>query len=379
MNKKAIYAHKILALGKLIEDHVIIFENGIISDLFPIEKRPKGLLVEEISEGYLVPGFFDIQVNGGGGFLFNDDPSLETIQNIGSAHRKFGTTSFFPTLISDDLDKIAAAISAVDQAIAMGVPGVVGIHIEGPFLNEKKKGIHDAGKFKCLDEEAVQLLSSLKSGKTLVTLAPEINDPQFITKLTQSGVTVAAGHTNGTYEQTIASIEAGVTGFTHLFNAMSAFQSREPGAVGAAFEMMETWASVIADGFHVHPAVLRHAIKTKGTDKIILITDAMPTVGSQKKEFWLGNEHIKAKDGKCTNADGVLAGSDLDMASAVKYITEHVGFSLEQAIEMASRSPAKFMKLENEVGSIAIGKKANFALLDDKLDVLNVWIEGVQY
>ena len=379
MSVKVLHADKILLSGKFVSNQAIIIEHGKIIDIAPLQNIPTSTVVEEIPKGFLIPGLIDIQVNGGGGALFNDDPSVTTIETIGTAHRKFGTTTFFPTLISDDLEKISMAIAAVDEAIRIGVPGVAGIHIEGPFLSKEKKGIHDAGKFKCLKPEDIKLLSSLKSGKTLITLAPETNDGKLISQLVKSGIIIAAGHSNASYEQTIAGVKAGITGFTHLYNAMSPFQSREPGVVGAAFESTDTWASIIADGFHVHPAAIKHAIKTKGIDKTILITDAMPTVGSSGNEFWLGDEKITAKNGKCTNESGVLAGSDLDMIAAVKYISENVGYSLEDAVQMASLSPAAFMGIDDDLGSIAVGKTSNFILMNEKFDVLNVWIDGVQY
>ena len=330
-------------------------------------------------QGTLVPGFFDIQVNGGGGVLFNDDPSVEAIAAIGAAHRPFGTTAFLPTLVSDDLSKVSVAIRAVDGAIEAGVPGVAGIHLEGPFLNAEKKGIHDAGKFRRLERAHLDLLCSLKNGVTLVTLAPELTAPELITELAARGVVVSAGHTAATYEQTMASVAAGVTGFTHLFNAMTGFESRAPGAVGAAFDTPETWAGLIADGHHVHPAALRQATRAKGVDKSILVTDAMPSVGSDALEFWLGGERITAEGGRCTNATGVLAGSDLDMASAVRFAAERVGVGLEAALVMASRSPATFMGLDHQLGSIAPGKGADFVLLDESCRVFSVWIAGQRY
>ena len=379
MTKKAIVAEKTLILGEFVADHAVIIENDLIIDLLPSESIPNDVSIDNYSKKLLVPGFIDIQVNGGGGVLFNDDPSVDTIKCIAKAHRSFGTTAFLPTLISDTLEKVEAAIAAVDEAIKQGVPGVIGIHIEGPFLNEEKSGIHDASMIRELRPKDVDLLSSLKHGKTLVTLAPAKNDHAFISELVKRGVVVAAGHTNATYEQTIDAIEAGVTGFTHLFNGMSAFQSRAPGVVGAAFESTETWAGIIADGHHVHPASLKNAINAKGVDKSVLVTDAMPTVGSEKKEFWLGREHIKVKEGKCANEDGSLAGSDLDMVSAVKYTHQTVGFSFKQALAMASCSPACAVGVEGNMGTIAKGNKANLVLLDDAIEVSKVWIEGVHY
>lgn len=374
MTRKALCAKQTLVAGKFTSDIAVIVENGIIVDL--LDRRKVTNHIEEYPDGILIPGFVDIQVNGGGGVLFNDDPGVSTIEKIGEAHRKFGTTSFLPTIISDDLEKVAEAISAVDQAIKKGVPGVEGIHIEGPFLNSQKKGIHDASKFRSMSRDDIKLLTSLKNGKTLLTLAPEMNDNELMMELHRAGIIVSAGHTNASYEQAMSALECGISGFTHLYNAMSPFESRAPGVVGAAFDSFESWASIIADGHHVHPAALRHAIECKGIEKTILITDAMPTVGSDNKDFWLGGEHITAKDGVCKNAEGTLAGSDLDMVSAVKYVTEILGYKLEDAISMATLSPSSFMKLDDKIGEVEVGKKANFVLLKDDFSIAKTWIDG---
>jgi len=379
MTRTAIYAPEILISGTFVTDHIVIIEDDTIVDLIHKDRLPGGIEIDKYDHGKLVPGFIDIQVNGGGGVLFNDAPTVATIETMGAAHRKFGTTTFFPTLISGELDEMERAIAAVDAAIKQGVPGVAGIHLEGPFLNAEKKGIHDARKFRRLDENAINLLSSLSRGRTLVTLAPEMTYPDFIARLVAAGVTVSAGHSNATYEQAMQAVDAGVTGFTHLYNAMSPLQSRAPGLVGAAFAATDSFASLIADGYHIHPAALNHAIRTKGVEKSILITDAMPTVGSAKKEFWLGEERITARNGKCENDAGVLAGSDLDMAAAVKFVASHTDCTLEDAVAMASLSPARFMKIDHALGEITIGKKANFVLLDENLMASQVWIDGVKF
>jgi len=371
---KVFVAERVLIGDQWVADQAIYVSNETITTVGPASGHSDNDAVS--LAGHVVPGFFDIQVNGGGGVLFNDNPSIQAVEAIGAAHRQFGTTSFLPTLISDDLEKMRAAIDAVDQAIRRGVPGVVGIHLEGPFLNEAKKGIHDESKFRRMTRIDVDLLASLKNGKTLVTLAPELVDAGHIEALVAAGVIVSAGHTMATYEQAMAGVEAGFTGFTHLYNAMSGFESRAPGVVGAAFDSPSTWAGLIADGHHVHPAALRHAIKTKGIDRSILVTDAMPTVGSDSNEFMLGGELITARSGRCSNADGVLAGSALDMASAVRYAANDLGIGLSAAVCMASQSPAEFMGLYEATGSIAVGKKADFVVLDDKMNVQSVLIGG---
>lgn len=360
----------VLINGAIEHGKTIAIEHGVVTAIEDAD-RPADF------DGVLVPGFFDTQVNGGGGVLFNDHPTAEAIETIGAAHRQFGTTSFLPTLISDDLDKVALAIKAVDEAIAAGVPGVEGIHLEGPFLNTAKKGIHDASKFRHLSAADIKLLTSLVHGKTLVTLAPELVEPSLIQELRDAGIVVSAGHTSATYEQMKEAVEQGVSGFTHLFNAMSGFESRAPGVVGAAFDSEDTFAGFIADGHHVHGASLRHAMRTLGSRRSMLVTDAMPTVGSEKKEFYLGGERIVAEKGRCRNAAGVLAGSDLDMMSAVRFTVDALGFALQEAVEMASGTPARFMGLQSKVGSIAAGSRADFVLLDDALKIQSVWMGGV--
>ncbi|HVK42842.1 MAG TPA: N-acetylglucosamine-6-phosphate deacetylase [Phenylobacterium sp.] len=330
----------------------------------------------DLDGGFLLPGFVDTQVNGGGGLLFNDAPTLETIATIGAAHRRYGTTGFLPTLISDDLQTVAQAIDAVDQAIEAGVPGVLGIHIEGPFLSERRKGVHDASKFRTLDEAALKLLTSARRGRTLVTLAPETTTPELIGRLAAAGVTVAAGHTNATYERLTEALGVGVTGFTHLFNAMSPLASREPGAVGAALDHQDSWCGIIIDGRHIHPAALRIAFRAKRHDRFMLVTDAMPSVGMVEKSFTIQGRPIRVVDGVCVDDNGTLAGSDLDMASAVRNAVQLTGLDLAGAAAMASTNPAAFLGLGGELGQIAPGFRADLTLLDGELQSKRTWIGG---
>ena len=230
---------RILTDAGLVEDKVVLIEGDRIRDVVARDARWSADREHDLGGRLLTPGFIDTQVNGGGGVLFNDDPSVESIIEIGRAHRRFGTVGFLPTLISDDLHVVSDAIHAVQAAIERGVPGVLGIHIEGPYLNAERKGVHDASKLRWLDEDALGLLTSLKGGKTLVTLAPERTTPHLIQKLTKAGVIVSAGHTNATYEQVKEALAHGLSGFTHLFNAMSQLTSREPGVVGAALDDAE--------------------------------------------------------------------------------------------------------------------------------------------
>jgi len=369
-----------LFLGSRWTDLIsLIIDGGIITELRKTTELPDG--IERVSLGgkILMPGFIDVQVNGGGGVLFNDDPTVDGIKKIAAAHRKFGTTGLLPTLISDDLAVVDKAMRAVEQAIEEGVPGILGIHIEGPFLNVVKKGVHDAGKFRAIDEEAFTLLTSLKRGITHVTIAPEKTTPEMIKRLTDAGVILSAGHTGATYEETRAALQAGMRGFTHLYNAMTGLESRAPGVVGAALESRTAFAGIIVDGFHVHKAALNVALHAKGTDHLMLVTDAMPSVGAKDKNFTLQGRAVTVTGGRCTAQDGTLAGSDLDMASAVRNTHRMLGLPVEAAAKMASASPAAFLRIDHEVGHIRAGQRADLVALDDDITVQQVWIGGTPF
>ena len=368
---------RVLREDGLAEGQCVLLSQGRILDIVaPSDRRVRRAERYDLGGQLLLPGFIDSQVNGGGGVLFNDAPSVESIRAIGRAHRRFGTTGFLPTLISDDLSVIASAIDAVRHAINERVPGVIGVHIEGPFINALRKGAHDPAKFRDLDAEGVALLSSLGVGRTLVTLAPELTTPATIRMLVSAGVVVSAGHTNGTFDEVRDAFLHGVRGVTHLFNAMSPLTHREPGAVGAALHDPDCWCGLIVDGRHVHPAALRIALRCKRPDRFMLVTDAMPSVGSPHQSFMLQGRRIEVKDGVCIDENGTLAGSAIDMASAVRNCVELLGLPLEQAARMASTYPAEFLGLGAELGRIAPGYRANLVLVDEAVNVVETWIEG---
>jgi N-acetylglucosamine-6-phosphate deacetylase len=366
-----------ILLGSRIESgRAIVVENGRIAQVVADADSPRDAEEHDLEGGILLPGFIDVQVNGGGGALFGEQPSIESIRTIAEAHRRYGTTAFLPTIISADFERIARAILAVDAAIGDGVPGVLGIHIEGPFISPERKGIHDASQFRNLDEAAFRLLTSAKHGQTLVTLAPEETTPEMIARLVAAGIIVSAGHTNASYGETRAALDYGVTGFTHLFNAMSPMLGREPGAVGAALEDRASWCGIIVDGYHVDPVMLKLALRLKGPDRLMLVTDAMPSVGSAQKSFMLDGQKIVAENGVCMGQDGTLAGSDLDMASALRNAVRLMDQDVAAAANMASRNPAAFLGLGDTIGSIAPGKRADLVLVTDDLHVVRSWIAG---
>jgi N-acetylglucosamine-6-phosphate deacetylase len=369
--------------GKVLQKHTFLSGQAVVVDDFVIvDIVPTDELVQDTHEivdlngHFLLPGFIDTQVNGGGGVLFNDAPDIDGIKTIVKAHRQFGTTGMLLTLISDELDAVQKGISAVNTAIETGVPGVLGIHIEGPFLNIDKRGIHDANKIRKLTAGIVNELEPVKGGVSVLTIAPETMDPALIRGLKDKGFVICAGHTNATYAETSTAIDHGVTGFTHLFNAMSQLGAREPGVVGAALDHHDTWCGVIADGVHVSGASLRIAYRCKGPEKLMLVTDAMPPVGSSENEFILMGNRITAKDGVCIDAKGTLAGTALDMASAVRNMMKLTDCSLAEASIMASTSPASFLGLEKRTGSIKVGMLADFVVLNEQLNIVEVFNSG---
>ncbi len=369
-----------IVLGEdgFVRDRAVLVDDGRIVDIVVADDaRLRGATRHDLDGAWLVPGFIDAQVNGGGGVLFNNTPDVASVAAIARAHARFGTTALLPTLISDDLATMRAAIAAVREAIATGVPGVLGLHLEGPYLAPARKGTHDDAHFRVPDADEIALATSLDNGPTLITLAPERMPVDALRAIVARRAIVAAGHTAGDYAAIRAGLDAGIRGFTHLYNAMSPLQGREPGAVGAALEDRDSWCGVIVDGHHVHPASLRVALAAKPRGKVFLVTDAMPPVGADDPTFVLYGERITASDGICRNAAGALAGSALDMATAVRNSVRDLGVPLDEAVRMASRYPAEFLGVDATHGRIAPGLRADLVALDADLRVRQTWIGGV--
>jgi N-acetylglucosamine-6-phosphate deacetylase len=360
---------------RILKGHAAVVRGDRIEAVVPADQLGAGIERRQV-EGLLAPGFIDVQVNGGGGVLFNEQRTVEGIRAIGAAHRRFGTTGFLPTFITDTRERMAEAVEAVRQALAAGVPGVLGIHLEGPFINPERKGVHDSRYMRPIEDEDIRIMTSLGAGRTLVTLAPEMVPPEAISRLTEAGVIVSAGHTAGDYGALQEARRRGLTGYTHLFNAMPPLMGREPGTVGAALDERETWCGLIVDMHHVSAPSMRVALSAKGADRMMLVTDAMPSVGSELQSFNLLGKTVYREAGRLTTADGTLAGSDLDMASAVRNAVAHLGVDLPTALGMASRVPAEFLRLGGDLGRLAAGYRADMVLLDGGLTVRRTWIGG---
>jgi N-acetylglucosamine-6-phosphate deacetylase len=372
----AVAARRIFDGETLLDNAAVVVDGARIVAVLPRADVDATLPVRDLPDSlWLVPGFIDIQVNGGGDALFNDDPAPQTIRTIVAAHRRFGTTALLPTLISDGTAKMKAALAAVD-ALAASEPGVLGIHFEGPFLSLQKAGVHDPRMFRRPAADELALLAASRKGVTLVTLAPEEVAAGTIAKLAAGGVRVALGHSMATYAQTVAAMAEGLTGFTHLFNAMRPMQAREPGPIAAALESPNAWYGLIVDGIHVAPAMLRMALR--GAGHPILVTDAMPPVGGSSPSFSLNGETIVLRDGRCARGDGTLAGAGLDMASAVRNCVRLLDVPLTEALRFASTNPATFLGLGDSLGRLAPGFRADMVALDSAaIEVRHTWVAGV--
>jgi N-acetylglucosamine-6-phosphate deacetylase len=373
--RHAIAADSVFDGAAVRRDAAVVIEGADIVGLIPRGELPAALPCQNMPPGaWLAPGFIDVQVNGGGDVLFNDNPTPEGIAAIVAAHRRFGTTGLLPTLISDSARTMGAAAAAADAAMAT-MPEVLGIHFEGPFLSPERAGVHNKGMLRSPTPEELALLTAPRRGVTLATVAPERLPLGTIGELVQKGVRVALGHSMASYDETRTALAEGLTGFTHLFNAMPPPLARAPGPVAAALEETRAFYGLIVDGVHVAPAMLRLALR--GVGQAMLVTDAMPPVGGSGRNFRLYGEEIVARDGRCVTADGTLAGSLLDMASAVRNCVRLLDLPLAAALPLASTAPAAFLGLGHRLGHLAPGYRADLVALDPaEIRVLATWVAG---
>lgn len=373
---KTILAENVLINGYWEKDQILTIKEGVITHIEALSdsKKQREEIPERVSNR-LIPGYIDTQVNGGGGVMFNQAPTFKSIEIMAKAHRKFGTTTLFPTLITDDIATIESAANAVSEAIESGHPSVEGIHFEGPHLSVEKKGVHLSKYIRPLTDRELATYTRKDLGKVMITVAPENTSYDVIRDLVNQGVIVALGHSNAPFDMVERAIEAGATGFTHLYNAMSPFTSREPGMVGAALLSNNT-CGIIVDHQHLHPKAVELAFKTKGPSQLMLVTDAMAHVGADEDVIDFFDTHITRVGNKLTTPDGTLAGSCLDMHGAVINCVNDIGISLEEASYMASATPSVFMGINEKLGSIAVGQRANFVELSEHNALANVWQNG---
>jgi N-acetylglucosamine-6-phosphate deacetylase len=358
------------------DDHAVVITGERIEALVP-RGDVSGLEIRDLGGGILAPGFIDVQVNGGGGALLNDSPSLDGVRTIAESHRRFGTVGLLPTVITDAPRIIADAAESVAAAMAQKVPGVLGIHIEGPFLDVVRKGAHAQRFIREMTPADVEEVSQLAARlPVMLTLAPNRVAPDQVRALAERGVLVSLGHSDASHEEASAALHAGARAFTHLYNAMSQMNGREPGMVGAALADQDSYVGIIADGHHVHDAALRVAFAAKDPSRMMLITDAMPTAAGGPSAFELQGRTVTRSGGRLQLSDGTLAGSDLTMDAAVRYCVQRLGIEAGQALRMASLSPASFLRLDNELGRIAPGYLASLVHLGEDLSVKQTWIGG---
>ena len=366
---------KIYTGSDVLDNHAVIIDGVNIHSVCPVAELPTDLKTVDLDGANVSPGFIDLQLNGCGGVMLNDEITAETMQIMHEANLKSGCTSFLPTLITSSDENMRQAIAAARDYHAKYENQSLGLHLEGPYLNVMKKGIHSVDYIRRSDDDMIDFICENADLVTKVTLAPEQNDPAHIEKLRNAGIVVAIGHTNGTYAEARQGFEAGITFATHLFNAMTPMAGREPGVVGAIYDTPEVYAGIIADGFHVDYANIRIAHKIKG-EKLVLVTDATAPAGADMDYFIFVGKKVYYRDGKCVDENGTLGGSALTMIEAVQNTVEHVGIALDEALRMATLYPAKAMGLEEQLGRVKKGMVANLTVFDRDFNVQATVVNG---
>ncbi|WP_210472315.1 N-acetylglucosamine-6-phosphate deacetylase [Vibrio crassostreae] len=366
---------KIYTGSDVLTDHAVVIENELIKKVCPISELPEGIEVCDLDGANLSPGFIDLQLNGCGGVMLNDEITAETMQIMHKANLKSGCTSFLPTLITSSDEDMRAVITAAREYHNQYQNQSLGLHLEGPYLNVAKKGIHSVDHIRKSDNEMIELICDNSDLVAKVTLAPELNDPEHIERLHKAGVVVSIGHTNATYAEARQGFESGITFATHLFNAMTPMVGREPGVVGAIYDTPEVYAGIIADGFHVDYANIRIAHKIKG-EKLVLVTDATAPAGADMEYFIFVGKKVYYRDGKCVDENGTLGGSALTMIEAVQNTVEHAGIALDEALRMATLYPATAIGVESKLGRIKKGMVANLAVFDRDFNVKATVVNG---
>ncbi|SDH65669.1 N-acetylglucosamine-6-phosphate deacetylase [Vibrio xiamenensis] len=366
---------KIFTGSDVLTQHAVVIKDGLIDAVCPIGKLKSDIKTHDLAGANLSPGFIDLQLNGCGGVMFNDDISVNGLHTMHQANLKSGCTSFLPTLITSSDQDMKAAIQAARDYHAQYQHHSLGLHLEGPYLNAEKKGIHNIDYIRPSSSDMIDTICQNSDVIAKVTLAPEKNDHNHIRRLTEAGIVVSIGHTNATYQQARQGFEAGISFATHLFNAMTPSVGREPGVVGAIYDTQDVYAGIIADGFHVDYANIRIAHKIKG-EKLVLVTDATAPAGAEMDYFIFVGKKVYYRNGKCVDENGTLGGSALTMIEAVQNTVEHVGIALDEALRMATLYPAKAIGVDHKLGRIRKGMVANLTAFDRDFNVLKTIVNG---
>jgi len=372
----AIIGKRVFTGERMIDDGAVLIDGAEIEGVMARADVPLDVELIDRSDCLIAPGFIDMQVNGGGGILFNDDPSADAMRLVYDAQKPFGTVYYLPTIITPPIATTLDFWTGFHTSARRGLRSVLGLHLEGPYISKEKSGVHDHAYIRpATDAELKRILEARADMPCLMTVAPESITPAQIGKLVHAGVIVSLGHSNTTYDQAMAAFDAGVTMVTHLYNAMSPLEHRAPGVVGAALNARDVFAGIIVDGYHVDYAAVELAYKLLG-DRLVLVTDAMPPLGApDMKSFKLSDREVFVAEGRCVDATGRLAGASIDLASCVRNSVQHAGVRLEDALRMASYSPARVMRMDR-LGQIKPGYLPSLTLLDDDLVAQAVVIEG---
>ncbi|ODP98625.1 N-acetylglucosamine-6-phosphate deacetylase [Salinivibrio sp. SS3] len=360
---------------EVLDDHAIVIREGLIDAVCRQDALPNNIATRALNGALVSPGFIDLQLNGCGGVMFNDAITPDTIATMHQANLKSGCTNFLPTLITSSDADMQAAISAMRTYQQQHPHQALGLHLEGPYLNIEKKGIHSADYIRPSNDQMINYLCDNADVIAKVTLAPELAPASHIQALKQAGIVVSAGHTNATYAQAKQGFTHGISFATHLFNAMTSISGREPGVVGAIYDTPDVYTGVIADGFHVSYPNIRLAHKVKG-EKLVLVTDAVAPAGADMDHFIFVGKKVYYRDGKCVDENGTLGGSALTMDQAIYNSVEHVGIALDEALRMATLYPARAIGIEQHYGSIRPGKVANLAIFDRTINVQATIVNG---
>ena len=375
--KQAITGSKLFNGIDFIEHKALLIEDQHIAGIVNEDAIPTDFQIKKLDGGILSPGFIDLQVNGGGGKLFNNSPDKESLNTIISAHQYFGTTSIMPTVISDSLNILQKCTDTISNEIDNN-HSLLGIHIEGPFFNVKYRGVHQKQYINTINASYLNLFETLDKFPVMLTLAPECISIKQLKHLKSLGFKILAGHTDANYDQLEEAVKYGLDGFTHLFNAMGQISAREPGVVGSAFDFDETSASIIVDLHHVHPSLINLSFKQKPKGKLFFVSDSMATINHGEPSFELYDEVVSESNGRIINSEGKLAGSSITQIDAIKNAYQKCSIPLESAISMATLYPAEYLGVSDYIGQLKKGYRADLAHFDSNFHVQNVWLAGKQ-